>query len=183
MAGTSMPTDTPPPRVLDRAAHAGLGKFQQRVRRRPGIGGATACCAILIVIINLAVHVPKDGWARGLGVLGLLIIITWGYVWFHRTRGGLYMFSQGFIDAAGRRLIVVEWSQIRSVKGQKTQFLIGSFPVGSAFTYEVGYVARASDLNVVRPLNTTYADIHSLARLIARRSGVPVTGITDPYRM
>jgi hypothetical protein len=178
MAGMNKPTDTPPPRVLDRASRQGLGEFEQRVRRRPGLGGALACLVILIVVMNFLVNGPENVWGRSVVVVGLLIVITWGYVWFHRTRGGLYLFSDGFIDAAGRRVIAVAWSKIQSIKGQKTQFAIGSLPAGSAFAYDVKFGRGA-----VWTFNTTYGDVHELAGLISRRSGVPVTGLTDPYQL
>ncbi|MDQ0905584.1 hypothetical protein QFZ22_001569 [Streptomyces canus] len=31
--------------------------------------------------------------------------------------------------------------------------------------------------------NTTYSDVRELAGLISRRSGVPVTGLTDPCQL
>jgi hypothetical protein len=176
MAGMNKPTDTPAPRVLDRAGRQGLGEFKQRVRRRPGLGGALACLVILIVVMNFLVNGPENVWGRSVVVVGLLIVITWGYVWFQRMRGGLYLFSKGFVDAAGRRVIAVAWSEIRSIEGQQTQFAIGSLPAGSAFAYEVGFGRGAA-----WRFNTTYGDVHRLAGLISRRSGVPVTGPTDPY--
>jgi hypothetical protein len=184
MAGTSKPTDTPPPRVLDHASRADLGEFKQRVRRRPGFGGALACLVILIVVMNFLVNEVEGVWGRGTEVVGLLIVSTWGYVWFHRVRGGLYLFSKGFVDAAGRRVVVVAWSRIRSIETERTQFAIGSLPTGSAFAYEVAFTAPVGGHKVVWRLNTTYSDVHVLAGLISRRSGVPVTGLTDdPYQL
>ncbi|MEU2450748.1 hypothetical protein ABZ605_11880 [Streptomyces sp. NPDC012765] len=183
MAGTSKPSDTPALRVLARAARANLGEFEHRVRRRPGLGGAAACLVILVVVMNFLVNGPENVWGRGVVVVGLLIVITWGYVWFQRMRGGLYLFSEGFVDAAGRRVVSVAWSEIRSIEGEKTQFAIGSLPVGSAFAYEVAFTARVTGHEAVWRFNTTYSDVGGLAGLISRRSGVPVTGLTDPYRL
>ncbi|MEU6768078.1 hypothetical protein ABZ916_36920 [Streptomyces sp. NPDC046853] len=183
MAGTSKPTDTPAPRVLARAARDDLGEFKQRVGRRPGLGGAAACLVILVVVMNFLVNGPENVWGRGVVVVGLLIVITWGYVWFQRTRGGLYLFSEGFVDAAGRRVISVAWSDIRSIEGQKTQFAIGSLPAGSAFVYEVAFMGRATGHTVVWRFNTTYSNVGELTELISQRSGVPVTGLTDPYQL
>ncbi|MFI8345605.1 hypothetical protein ACIF8W_36885 [Streptomyces sp. NPDC085639] len=183
MAGTSKPTDTPGLRVLARAARANLCEFEHRVRRRPGLGGAAACLVILVVVMNFLVNGPENVWGRGVVVVGLLIVITWGYVWFQRMRGGLYLFSGGFVDAAGRRVVSVAWSEIRSIEGEKTQFAIGSLPVGSAFAYEVAFTARVTGREAVWRFNTTYSDVGGLAELISRRSGVPVTGLTDPYRL
>ncbi|PAZ13620.1 hypothetical protein CLM62_23280 [Streptomyces sp. SA15] len=98
-------------------------------------------------------------------------------------RSGLYLFSEGFVDAAGRRMVVVTWSEIRSIEGQKTQFAIGSLPAGSAFAYEVAFTARVTGREAVWSFNTTYSDVRELAGLISRRSGVPVTGLTDPYQL
>jgi hypothetical protein len=179
----SGPSDTPAPRVLDRAGRAGLGEFERRVRRRPGAGGALACLAILIVAMNFLVNGPKSVWGWGVVVVGLLIVLTWSYVWFHRVSGGLYLFSGGFVDAAGRRVVVVAWSNIRSIKGQKTQFAIGSLPTGSTYGYEVGFTAQETSVKAVWTFNTTYGDVGELAGLISRRSGVPVTGFTDPYQL
>ncbi|MFE2219781.1 hypothetical protein ACFW93_48810 [Streptomyces canus] len=183
MAGPSKPTDTPAPRVLARAARENLGEFEQRVRRRPGLGGAAACLVILVVVMNFLANGPDNVWGHGVVVVGLLIVATWGYVWFQRVRGGLYLFSEGFVDAAGRRVVSVAWSKIRSIEGQKTQFAIGSLPAGSAFAYEVAFTSRVADHEAVWRFNTTYGDIRGLARLISRRSGVPVTGLTDPYQL
>lgn len=183
MAGTSKQTDTPAPRVLALAARKNLGEFERRVRRRPGLGGALACLVILIVVMNLLANGPENVWGRGIVVVGLLIVVTWGYVWTRRTRGGLYLFSEGFVDAAGKRMVAMAWSQVRSIEGQKTQFAIGSLPTGSAFAYEVAFTSRVPDNNVVWRFNTTYSNVRELARLISRRSGVPVTGLTDPYQL
>lgn len=182
MAG-SKPTDAPPPRVLARAAQANLGEFERRVRRRPGVGGALACLVILVVVMNFVVNGPENVWGRGVVVVGLLVVATWGYVWFHRTRGGLYLFSGGFVDAAGRRVFALAWSEIRSIKGQMTQFAIGSLPTGSAFSYEVAFKSRVTGREGVWTFNTTYYEAHQLAARISRRSGVPVTGLTDPYQL
>lgn len=176
MAGMSSPTDTPAPRVLDRAAREGFGEFERRVRRRPGFGGALACLVILIVVMNFVVNGPANLWGRGVVVVGLLIVVTWGYVWFNRVRGGLYLFTGGCVDAAGRRLVVVTWSSIRSIEGQRTQFVIGSLPAGSAFVYEVTFTGRIPGSEGQWRLNTTYSDVDELARLLSQRSGVPVTG-------
>ncbi|MBB5953435.1 hypothetical protein FHS29_000005 [Saccharothrix tamanrassetensis] len=183
MAGTSDPTDTPAPRVLARAARENLGGFERRVRRRPGLGGALACLVILVVVMNFVVNGPENVWGRGVVVVGLLIVITWGYVWFQRVRGGLYLFSEGFVDAAGRRVVAVAWSEIRSIEGQNTQFAIGSLPAGNAFAYEVAFTARETGQEAAWRFNTTYDDVRGLAGLISRRSGVPVSGLTDPYRL
>ncbi|KUN53478.1 hypothetical protein AQJ46_50300 [Streptomyces canus] len=183
MAGTSKATDTPAPRVLARAARENLGEFEQRVRRRPGLGGAAACLVILVVVLNFLVNGPDNVWGRGVVVVGLLTVATWGYVWFRRVRGGLYLFSEGFVDAAGRRVVSVAWSRIRSIEGQKTQFAIGSLPAGSAFAYEVAFTSQVADHEPVWRFNTTYSDVRGLARLISRRSGVPVTGLTDPCQL
>ncbi|NEB03725.1 DUF6585 family protein [Streptomyces sp. SID13726] len=180
MARTSKPTDMPPPRVLARAARENLGEFQQRVRRRPGLGGAAVCLVLLVVVMNFLVNGPENVWGRGVVVAGLLIVITWGYVWVQRTRGGLYLFSEGFVDAAGRRMVVVTWSQIRSVEGQRTQFALGALPAGSAFAYEVAFTSRVPGHEAVWRLNTTYSNVGELAGLVSRRSGVPVTGLTGP---
>lgn len=183
MAGTSKPTDTPAPRVLVRAARENLGEFEQRVRRRPGIGGALACLVILVVVVNFLVNGPENIWGRSVVVVGLLIVITWCYVWFQRTRGGLYLFSDGFVDSAGRRVVVVAWSEIRSIEGQKTQFALGSLPAGSAFVYEVAFTGRRTGREAVWRFNTTYSGVRELAGLISRRSGVLVSGLTDPYQL
>jgi hypothetical protein len=183
MTGTSKPTDAPAPRVLARAARENLGEFERRVRRRPGLGGAAACLVILLVVMNILVNRVENVWGRSVAVVGLLIVITWVYVWFHRVRGGLYLFSEGFVDAAGRRVVSVAWSEIRSIEGEKTQFAIGSLPAGSAFAYEVAFSPRVPGHDVAWRLNTTYSDVHGLAGLISRRSGVPVTGLTDPYQL
>lgn len=183
MAGTRKLNDTPAPRVLARAAREGFGEFEQRVRRRPGLGGAAACLVILVVVMNFLINGPENVWGRGVVVLGLLIVITWGYVWFRRVGGGLYLFSEGFVDAAGRRVVSVAWSEIRSIEGEKTQFAIGSLPAGSAFAYEVAFTARMTGQEAVWRLNTTYSHVRKLVGLISRRSGVPVSGLTDPYQL
>ncbi len=183
MAGMSKPTDTPAPRVLSRADRENLGEFERRVRRRPGFGGALACLVILIVVMNFLVNGPRNFWGLAVVVVGPLIVVTWGYVWFQRTRGGLYLFSEGFVDAAGRRVVVVAWPEVRSIKGEKTQFAVGSLPAGSAFAYEVAFTARVTGHDVVWRLNTTYGDVGELVGLISRRSGVPVTSPTDPYAL
>ncbi|MEU0212789.1 hypothetical protein [Streptomyces canus] len=72
------------------------------------------------------------------------------------------------------------WSRIRSIEGQETQFAIGSLPAGSAFAYEVAFMSRVADHEPVWWFNTTYSDVRGLARMISRRSGAPVTGLTDP---
>ncbi|MFI6435230.1 hypothetical protein [Streptomyces sp. NPDC050759] len=69
MAGKSKPTDTPAPRVPARAAREYLGEFEQRVRRRPGLGAAAACL-VLLVVINLRPAMPRtDGARDGNGLL------------------------------------------------------------------------------------------------------------------
>ncbi len=183
MAGTSKSTDMPTPRVLARAARENLGEFERRVRRRPGLGGAAACLVILIVVMNFLVNGPENVWGRGVVVVGLLIVLTWGYVWFQRMRGGLYLFSDGFVDAAGRRVVSVAWSEIRSIEGEHTQFAVNSLPAGSVFAYEVAFTARGSGLEAAWRFNTTYSDVGEFVGLISRRSGVPVTGLTDPYQL
>jgi hypothetical protein len=183
MAGMSKPTDTPAPRVLACAARKNVGDFEQRVRRRPGLGGALACLVILVVVMNFLVNGPENVWGCGVVVIGLLIVITWGYVWFQRMRGGLYLFSEGFIDAAGRRVVVVTWPEIRSIEGQTTRFALGSLPAGSAFAYEVEFTARATGRKAVWRFNTTYSGVRELAGVISRRSGVPVTDLTDPHQL
>ncbi|WP_369174987.1 hypothetical protein AB5J49_47050 [Streptomyces sp. R28] len=183
MAGTSKPADTPAPRVLARAARKNLGEFEARVRRRPGLGGAAACLVTLIVVMNFLANGPANVWGRGVVVVGLLIVITWGYIWFQRMRGGLYLFSEGFVDAAGRRMVSVAWSEIGSIEGQRTQFALGSLPAGSAFVYEVAITSRVTGREAVWRFNTTYSDVRELAGLISRRSGVPVTGLADPYQL
>ncbi|MGC4940661.1 hypothetical protein [Kribbella sp. DT2] len=181
MAGTSKPIDAPPPRVLERAARDELGEFERRMQRRPGFGGALACLVILVVVANFLVNSSDTVWGRPVVALGLVIVVAWGYVWIQRVRGGLYLFSGGFVDAAGRRLISVAWPEVRSIKGQKTQFAVGSLPAGSAFAYDVAFTARATGSDAVWTFNTTYDDVQDLARLISRRTGVRVTGTTDPY--
>ena len=52
--------------------------------------------------------------------------------------------EEGFVDAADRRMVSVAWSRILSIEGQKTQFAIGSLPVGSAFAYEVAFTSRVA---------------------------------------
>ncbi|CAM5279956.1 hypothetical protein SAVIM338S_00122 [Streptomyces avidinii] len=175
MAGTSESSETPAPRVLARAARENLGGFEQRVRRRPGLGGAAACLVILVVVMNFLVNGPENIWGRGVVVVGLLSVTSWGYVWSQRMRGGLYLFSEGFVDAAGRRLVSVAWSEIRSIEGEKTQFAIGSLPAGSASVYEVAFTARVTGREAVWRLNTTYMGVRELARHISRRSSVPIT--------
>ncbi|MEU0428947.1 hypothetical protein ABZ235_36275 [Streptomyces canus] len=86
------------------AARENFGEFEQRVRRRPGLGGAAAPLVILVVVLNLLVNGPENVWGRGVVVVGLLIVATLGYVWFRRVRWGLYLFSEGVVDAAGRRM-------------------------------------------------------------------------------
>jgi hypothetical protein len=90
------------------------------------------------------------------------------------------VFSGGFVDAAGRRVFSVAWSQIRSIQGQGTLFAVGSLPAGSAFAYEVAFTSRVTGLEAVWRFNTTYIDVPEVAGLISRRSGVPVTGLTEP---
>jgi hypothetical protein len=183
MARTSRPPDTPAPRVVVRAARDNLGEFERRVRRRPGLGGALACAVILVVVANFLANGPETVWGHGVVVVGTLIVVTWGYVWVQRTRGGLYLFSEGFADAAGRRVVSVAWPEIRSIKGDKTQFAIGSLPAGSAFAYEIAFTAQVTGHEAVWRLNTTYDNVRELAALISRRSDVPVTGPTDPYQL
>ncbi|MFF8873366.1 hypothetical protein [Streptomyces massasporeus] len=183
MAGTRKPIDVPTPRVLASAARSNLGEFEQRVRRRPGFGGAAACLVIGIVVMNFVANGPANLWGRGVVVVGLLIVAAWVYVWFQRMRDGLYLFSEGFVDAAGRRVISVAWSEIRSIDGQGTQFAIGSLPAGSAFAYEVAFTSRVTGHEAAWRFNTTYSGVRELAELISRRSGVPVTGLTDPYQL
>jgi hypothetical protein len=181
MAGTSKPTETPARRVLVRAARENLGEFERRVRRRPGLGGATACLVILVVVMNFLASGPDNGWGHSVVAGGLLIIVAWGYVWFQRTRGGCHVFSKGFVDAAGRRLISASWSEIRSIEGETTQFVIGSLPVGTAFVYNVTIRSRVTGHNTEWGFNTTYNDVFALVELFSRRSGVPVIGRPDPY--
>lgn len=175
----SNPRDTPAARVLACAARARLGEFEQRVRRRPGLGGALACLVILVIVMNFVVNGPENIWGRGVVVLGLLIIITWCYIWFQRIRGGLYLFSEGFVDTAGRRVIAVAWQEIRSIEGQATQFAVGSLPAGRAYVYEVAFTARVTGREAVWRLNTTYRGVGDLAALISQRSGVLITGLTN----
>ncbi|MEV6756655.1 hypothetical protein [Streptomyces sp. NPDC051214] len=183
MAGTSKPTDTPTPRVLARALRENFGDFEQRVPRRPGLGGAAACLVILVVVTNFLVNGPDNLWGRGVVGAGLLIVITWGYVWFQRMRGGLYVFTEGFVDAAGKRMVSVAWSEIRSIRGERTQFAIGSLPAGSAFAYEVAFTARMTGHEAAWRFNTTYSGVRKLAELVSQRSGVPLTDLTDPYQL
>lgn len=183
MAGTGKPTETPAPRVVARAARENLGEFEQRVRRRPGLGGAAACLVILVVVMNFLVNGPENIWGRAVVVTGLLIVTLWGYVWFHRVRGGLYLFSEGFVDAAGRRMVSVAWSEIRSIEADETQFAINSLPAGSAFAYEVAITSRVTGHQAVWRFNTTYVGVHELTEHISRRSRVPITGLTDPYQL
>ncbi|MDX2391063.1 MULTISPECIES: hypothetical protein [unclassified Streptomyces] len=114
MVGTGKPTETPASRVLAAAARENLGEFERRVRRRPGLGGAAVCLVILVIVVNFLFNGPESAWGRGVVTVGLLIVTSWGYVWFQRVRGGLYLFSEGFVDTAGRRVVSVAWSEIRS---------------------------------------------------------------------
>lgn len=175
--------EAPPARVLERARADELGEFERRMRRRPGIGGALACLVILVVWGNFVINGPDNFWGRAVVVAGPLIILIWCYVWFRRVRGGLFLFSGGFIDAAGRRLIAVPWSHVQSITGQKTQFAIGALPAGSAFGFEVGFTGRETGSKALWTFNTTYGDVRGLAEVISARSGVPVTGITDPHAL
>lgn len=77
----------PAPRGLVRAARENLSEFEQRVRRRPGLGGAAACLVVPIVVMNFLVNGPENVWCRGVAVVGLLIVITWGHAGFQRTCG------------------------------------------------------------------------------------------------
>src|SRR5690606_2974837 len=90
--------------------------------------------------------------------------------------------SRGFVDAAGGRVIAVAWPEIRSIEGQGTRFAIGSLPVGGAFACEVAFPARGTGRDAVWRFNTTYSGVGGLAGPLSRRSGVPVTGLTDPHR-
>ncbi|MDA5279602.1 DUF6585 family protein [Streptomyces sp. Isolate_45] len=183
MVGTGKPTETPASRVLAHAARENLGEFERRVRRRPGLGGAAVCLVILVVVVNFLFNGPENAWGRGVVTVGLLIVTSWGYVWFQRVRGGLYLFSEGFVDTAGRRVVSVAWSEIRSMEGEKTQFAINSLPAGSAVAYELAFTARVTGREAVWRFNSTYVGVRELTRHISRRSSVPVTGLTDPYQL
>ncbi|WP_405468299.1 hypothetical protein [Streptomyces canus] len=63
------------------------------------------------------------------------------------------------------------------------QFVINSLPAGSAFAYEVASTSRVTGHEAVWWFNTTYSDVRELAGPISQRSGVPVTGLTDPYQL
>ncbi|MFJ3840421.1 hypothetical protein ACIPY6_33610 [Streptomyces sp. NPDC090054] len=183
MVGTGKPTETPASRVLAHAARENLGEFERRVRRRPGLGGAAVCLVILVVVVNFLFNGPENAWGRGVVTVGLLIVTSWGYVWFQRVRGGLYLFSEGFVDTAGRRVVSVAWSEIRSIEGEKTQFAINSLPAGSVVAYEVAFTARVTGREAVWRFNSTYVGVRELTRHISRRSSVPVSGLTDPYQL
>ncbi|GAA0623731.1 hypothetical protein HPO96_33640 [Kribbella sandramycini] len=176
----SNPADQPPLRVLRLAERDHLGRYERRFRRHVGIGGALACLVILIVVLNLLVNGPDNLWGRAAVATGFLIILLWAYSWFNRTRGGLYLFADGFVDAAGRRVVSIPFAGIHSIKAEKTQFAVGSLPAGSNLAYEIAFTFTTGGQAVWR-LNTTYADLPLLTTLISRRSGVPLTGYRDPY--
>ncbi|WP_326673302.1 hypothetical protein [Streptomyces canus] len=142
MSGTSKATGMPAPRGLVRAARENLSEFEQRVRRRPGLGGAAACLVVPIVVMNFLVNGPENVWCRGVAVVGLLIVITWGHAGFQRTCGGL---------KSAR-------SKARRCSSPLTRFQ-RAVPSPTRWRSRRGYPAT---------------------KLTSRRSGVPVTGLTDP---
>jgi hypothetical protein len=51
-------------------------------------------------------------WDRGVVVACLLIALTLGYVWIQRTRGGLYLFSEGLVDTTYSGVRELAWGDI-----------------------------------------------------------------------
>lgn len=140
-----------------------------------------ACLVILVVVMNL-IHSEVDNfWGRSAEVVGPLIIVIWIYVWFKRVRGGLYLFSEGFVDVAGGRVVSVAWSEITSIEAEVWYFSISLIPIGVSSAYKVAFTERKTGHHNEWTLNTTYYNVHELAKLMSKRSRIPVTGNTNPY--
>lgn len=170
-----MSIDAPGEAVSALAQRLELGRFEQRVLRRPGIPGALSCFVLLIVALNFYYNDPHNAVTYTGMTLPLLIIATWMYVWFRRTRGGLYIFAGGFVDAAGWRRVGVPWADVVSISTETTSYSVNLLPVGTTrnYTLQLRFPARATTLEWT--LNTTYDDVDSVASLISRRAGVPIT--------
>ncbi|SCG65366.1 hypothetical protein GA0070609_4045 [Micromonospora echinaurantiaca] len=112
--------------------------------------------------------------------LVLLSIAAWVYVWFRRTRGGLYVFNGGFVYAAGRRLVGVRWADVVSISTEQTAYTLNSLPAGTTLHYTLKLRCPPRPDTVDWTLNTTYADVDQLASLISRRAGVPINTVSKP---
>lgn len=177
-----MSIDTPSEAVAALARRLELGRFERRVLRRPGLPGIGFCCVLLIVTANFLVNGPYNALTLTGMTLALLSVAAWVYVWFRRTRGGLYVFTGGFVDAAGRRLVGVQWADVMSISTEETSYAVNSLPAGTTLHYTLKLRRPPRPETVDWTLNTTYADVDQLAGLISRRTGVPITTVSPPGR-
>lgn len=175
-----MSNDAPGEAVTALARRLELGRFERRVRRRPGLPGAFFCCVLLIVALNFLNNGPYNALTVTGMTLALLSITAWVYVWFRRTRGGLYVFNGGFVDAAGRRLVGVPWADVVSISTEETSYTLNSLPAGTTLHYTLKLRRPPRPDTVDWTLNTTYADVDQLASLISRRAGVPINTVSKP---
>jgi hypothetical protein len=156
-----------------------LGRFESRVFRRPGLPGAFLCAVLLIVVLSF-LDGPYNAVAAAVATPALLIIATWIYVWFRRTRGGLYFFAGGFVDAAGQRLIGVRWVDVVSISAEETYYSVNLIPTGRTLHYTLKLRLQPRGEAAEWTLNTTYANVDKVARLISRRAGVPIHPAGSP---
>jgi hypothetical protein len=168
-----MSIDTPTEAVSALAQRLELGRFKWWVSRRPGLPGAVLCTVLLIVVLSL-IDGPYNALTSTVMTLALLIIATWMYVWFRRTRGGLYVFDGGFVDAAGQRLIGVRWADVMSISAEETRYSVNLIPVGMTLHYTLKLRLQPRAETVEWFLNTTYANVDEVVRLISHRAGVPI---------
>jgi hypothetical protein len=151
-----------------------LGEIERRVQRRPGIPGALICGVVLLVALTFLKNGPYNAWSNTYMGLSAVIVLWWGYVWFRRARGGLYIFDKGFIDAAGRRRIGVLWVNVRSIKVVETWYALGSVPTGSSVSYQLDVLIPPRADVFPWHLDSTYFGVTRVVESIAERSGVRI---------
>ena len=168
-----MSIDTPTEAVAALAQRLELGRFTWWVFRRPGLPGALLCTVLLIVVLSL-LDGPYNALTGTVMTLALLIIATWMYVWFRRTRGGLYVFDGGFVDAAGQRLIGARWADVVSISAEETRYTVNFIPAGTTLHYTLKLRLQPRAETVEWTLNTTYINVDQVVRFISDNAGVPI---------
>lgn len=175
-----MSIDAPGEAVSALAQRLELGRFERRVLRRPGVPGLVFCCVLLIVTANFLANGPYNALTVTGMTLALFSVTAWVYVWFRRTRGGLYVFTGGFVDAAGRRLVGARWADVVSISAEETSYAVNSLPAGTTLHYTLKLRRPSRPETVDWTLTTTYADVAHLAGMISRRAGVPIKTVSPP---
>ncbi|MFC3452069.1 hypothetical protein [Amycolatopsis speibonae] len=113
------------------AAEHGLGEYVRRYRRRPGAVGTFFAFAPLVGALVLGIR--ESDPAATLGILLFLwppLFLTWCVSTRRRLDGGIYVFTGGFADVHGRKVLgTITWPEVRSVEYKTRSLWAGLIPV------------------------------------------------------